>query len=123
MGRGTQQGAPSKEKTMCHYPPVPSFPNGIAHLCVDGSRCATRHDRHDDRRIEMKKHPPHRKTVGPLSSNAALERFVWLGASDPAPRRPMPETNPTVPTLFALIRVRATFFTDASGEPHAELGA
>jgi hypothetical protein len=35
----------------------------------------------------------------------------------------MPETDPALPTLFALVRARATFFTDASGEPHAELCA
>jgi hypothetical protein len=70
-------------ETICHYPPVSSFPNGIAHLCVDGPPCATRHDRHDDGGIEMKKHPPHRKTHDSLSSNGSPECFVWSGASKP----------------------------------------
>jgi hypothetical protein len=40
----------------------------------------------------------------------------------------MPETNPiplpsALPSLLPLVRARAAFFTDANGEPHAELCA
>jgi hypothetical protein len=35
---------------MRHDLPLPSFPNVIVDLAVDGPRCATRRDRHDEQK-------------------------------------------------------------------------